>query len=166
MRCFPKHYNDIFFLHLPYSHNFVGYCLCQSILFSLGSPAVRIHSYYGHIQDNQCVRRLNVLFLGLVKMTAHYYMINHRLTRPLVYEGQAVAQIRIKKQANHGQTFLVCHHEQRILNVRSNPPCVPTAWLPFFRHPPKVNKGRLVGRTTLSTISESVYSEIAQGAVS
>jgi hypothetical protein len=51
-------------------------------------------------------------------MTANYYMINRRLTRPHVYEGQAVAQIRIQKQANRGQTFFVCDHEQRILNVR------------------------------------------------
>jgi len=75
--------------------------------------------------------------LGLVKKPGHYYMINHRLTRPLVYEGQAVAQIRIQKQANRAQTFLVCHHEQRILNVCSYPLCVPAAWLAYFRHPPQ-----------------------------
>jgi hypothetical protein len=34
-------------------------------------------------------------FLGLVNMTAHYHMVNRRVTRHLVYEGQAVAQIRI-----------------------------------------------------------------------
>ena len=49
--------------------------------------------------------KIKRFILGLVKKPGHYYMINHRPTRPLVYEGQAVAQIRIQKQAKSRSLF-------------------------------------------------------------